>query len=260
MIFLKDVEDTYIPDDLVNIQIDRIKNRKGEYINKYIIHVENDSYGLLSDRYVYVSSKEIKDKFTKAGYKLKSMKLTGPFLKMDIEDKAEKTFTIDDDDLQLISMLMDVDKKLIQSKTILNAYIINNYSGENKINVGNQLTILDNNRNELAHIPIPASNISNPHLSSIETTLGEYENKISSNLISKIKNIPIKDAENEFKKYVSEKFIEKMKDTLSGILDTKYNPFHMIIYLAYFANKKDNIASLKNQLKIITAVNSLLNL
>jgi len=243
MIVLGTIKDAYKPNDLVPVIIENVINKNSSlHSNKYIIHLGSYSFGLFSERYTYVSTKELVDNIQKSGYTMQYFYQYGGFIEaMLTKNKDTKLFNLDEKSKKIIAILSNVDYNFLNIKTTEGIYIINNYAGTSKLIMGNALIVSHSETKRKISIKVDINNIEKAHMrSSIEKAEKTSDSGFSDFNVDTIKNINVNIAESILEDVMPKKDFKHMKEDLTAL--EAYTTWHMIIWATFFYSlKKDNV-------------------
>ena len=222
---LSEVEESFKPDDLVPITIQKVKNPvTNNFVDKYIIHVNGDSFGLFSGRYVYCSTKGLVDKLK--NYNLVNKTYSNGFLTVYLEHKEQaKVFELNESELKAL-LLLRPELENLNKEVTSGIFITNSYTGTSKLSIGNYIKI---SGNEDVFVKYYVANQKTIHISSITSTVENLEAfEISIEDVKKIDPVYF-----ESLLPLSKKKLEELKAHARNVMP--YNTLHLLIILSQIA-------------------------
>ena len=216
-------------DDLVPIMIEQVYNKnKDKYIHKYMIHVNGDTYGLFSDKYVYCSTKFLVEKFK--NFKMDRFFYYKGNITTYLESETSNNIPLDNETFRLLAALSDEKLEMFESDSKIGIYLINSYTGMSKILIGNYLKIQFAKEKSL-FVKFALTDFSTSHI-------GGLLHKIENNIleldyitIDRINRISMEDAVKILQKYLTKKEYKKYESIKNEVGQLK--PIHMLIFVAY---------------------------
>jgi len=131
-------------DDLVPVMLERITNQFGELSNRFLIHVNDDVFGVFSENYTYISSKELVRIIEQhTSLRMSHKRYNKGILTVYLEDPADDAQLLEQLELiKLAKLLMDYDDDdLMDIVSRSGIFFVNSYNGASKLVIGLHISV-----------------------------------------------------------------------------------------------------------------------
>ena len=239
---LEIVKDVYKPEDLVAVKIERVRNQFGKPTNKFVLHVDNDVFGLLSDSYTFISSKELADLVvTSTGMELSAYNYNRGSLTCYFTTKtSSKELQKQERFIKLAKLILSVpDQEVFDLRVKSGIFFTNNYTGSARLTWGAHI-IVQHPKKGAFTIPLTKLlQIGQSHLPSaiefVESLKVDKPDPVK--LLNDISAIPRDEFLSLIGTYISRKQLEEIVETLESI-EKDYDTVYLLACIAWKAPHK----------------------